>query len=106
MEPALKIDVDIRQITHEAFRGRTGRLWLPVAILPQLAVQGHHEPDPFATVTGAADNLLPLMPADDLWHQMSAGMAEIIVNMATAHLAGRSSESSRADARRAQSDST
>jgi hypothetical protein len=105
IETALKIDVDLRQITHEAFRGRTGRLWLPVAVLPQLAVQGHHEPDPFATVTGAADNLLPLMPADDLWHQMSAGMAEIIVNMAIAHLPGRASESSRADPGRGQAES-
>jgi hypothetical protein len=105
IETALKIDVDLRQITHEAFRGRTGRLWLPVTVLPQLAVQGHHEPDPFATVTGAADNLLPLMPADDLWHQMSAGMAEIIVNMAIAHLPGRASESSRADPGRGQAES-
>src|SRR5690242_710926 len=105
IETALKIDVDLRQITHEAFRERTGRLWLPVAVLPQLAVQGHHEPDPFATVTGSADNLLPLMPTDDLWHQMSAGMAEIIVNMAIAHLPGREHESSQVDPGRGQAES-
>jgi hypothetical protein len=105
IETALKIDLDLRQITHEAFRGRTGRLWLPVTVLPQQTVQGHHEPDPFATVTDAADNLLPLMPAEDLWHQMSAGMAEIIVNMAIAHLPGRARESSRADPSRGQAES-
>jgi hypothetical protein len=121
IETALKIDVDLRRITHEAFHGRTGRLWLPVTVLPLQAVpgqhepgpfqavqghhrpdpfqavQGHHEPDPFATVTDAAENLLPLMPADDLRHQMSAGMADIIVNMATGHLPGRARDSVRAD---------
>jgi hypothetical protein len=97
VDTVLKIDVDLRQITHEAFHGKTGRLWLPVTVLPLQTVQGHHEPDPFATVTDAAENLLPLMPADDLGHQISAGMAEIIVNMATSHLPGRARDSVRAD---------
>jgi hypothetical protein len=105
IETALKIDVDLRQITHEAFRGRTGRLWLPVAILPQQAVRGQNEPDPFATVTDAADNLLPLMPADDLWHQMSAGMAEIIVNMAISHLPAADASLPQADPSRGQAES-
>lgn len=98
IETVLKIDVDLRQITHEAFRGKTGRLWLPVTVLPLQAVQGHHEPDPFATVSDAAENLMPLMPADDLEHQMSVGMAEIIVNMATGHLPSDARDSVRAHA--------
>ena len=105
IETALKIDVDLRQITHETFRRRTGRLWLPVTVLPQQTVQDRQEPDLFATVTDAAGNLLPLMPADDLWHQMSAGMAEIIVHMAIAHLPGRAREASRADPSRGQAES-
>ena len=40
IETALKIDVDLRQITHEAFRGRTGGLWLPVTVLPRQAALG------------------------------------------------------------------
>jgi hypothetical protein len=96
IETALKIDVDLSQITHEAFRGRTGSLWLPVTVLPLETGGDRHELDPFATVTDAADNLLPLMPADDLRHQMSAGMAEIIINMAIAHLPGRTREYPRA----------
>ena len=82
----IKIDIDLRRIIHEAFREKTGQLWLPVSILPLLAVQRRLEPDPFATVTDAAGNLLPLMPADDLGNQVSAALAEIIVNMAIAHV--------------------
>ena len=97
IETVLKIDIDLRQITHEAFRGKTGRLWLPVTVLPLQNVRDYHEPDPFATVTDAAGNLLRLMPADDLKHQMSAGLAEIIINMATAHLPSGRDEDDVAD---------
>ena len=92
IDTTIKIDIDLAQITHEAFRNKTGLLWLPIAVLPpQPAVgaqagSGHYrlEPDPFATVTGAAGELLPLLPTADVRHQMSAAMAEIIVNMAVA----------------------
>jgi hypothetical protein len=86
IETEIKIDIDLSQITHEAFREKTGQVWLPVSVLPLLTVQRLLEPDPFATVTDAAGNLLPLMPADDLGNQMSAALAEIIVNMAIAHI--------------------
>ena len=86
IDTEIKIDIDLRQITHEAFHEKTGQMWLPVCVLPLLAVQRRLEPDPFATVTDAAGNLLPLMPADDLGNQMSAALAEIIVNMAIAHV--------------------
>lgn len=87
IDTTIKIDIDLAQITHEAFRNKTGLLWLPIAVLPpQPAVgaqaeSGHYrlEPDPFATVTGAAGELLPLLPTADVRHQMSAAMAEIIV---------------------------
>jgi hypothetical protein len=134
IETTIKIDIDLSLITHEAFRGRRGRLWLPVTVLPpqaagaaaepvQAAPAGrrrcrllrgrkagaadghtqvgpepdsesqpgragrrHVEPDPFATVTDAAGSLLPMLPAADLRHQISAAMAEIIVKMAVSHL--------------------
>ena len=133
IETTIKIDIDLSLITHEAFRGRTGRLWLPVTVLPPQALEAadepvqagpagrrrcrllrgrrkgaakktvpagpdadlasqpgragrrHVEPDPFATVTDAAGNLLPMLPAADLRHQISAAMAEIIVKMAVSH---------------------
>src|SRR5215469_11703046 len=78
IETTIRVDVDLSQITHEAFRKRTGRLWLPVAILPPLTIlplqtgQRRFEPDLFATVTDAAGNPMPMLPAADLWHQISA----------------------------------
>lgn len=92
IDTAIKIDIDLDQITHEAFRKKTGLLWLPIAVLPPqpavsaLRESGRHrlEPDPFATVTTAAGDLLPLQPTADIRHQISAAMAEIIVNMGVA----------------------
>ena len=95
IETTIKTDIDLSQIRHEAFRGKTGRVWLPITVLPPQTVQRQLEPDLFATVTDAAGNLLPLLPAEDLGHQMSAALAEIIVNMAVAHwpgLAGNQAE--------------
>jgi hypothetical protein len=99
VETTIKIDVDLGQITHEAFRNRSGRIWLPVTVLPPQAETAAHgqlgdnylEPDPFTTVTDAAGNLLPMLPAADLRHQLSAAMAEIIVNLAVAHWPGPAS---------------
>ena len=79
IETEIKIDIDLRQITHEAFREKAGQLWLSVSVLPVLGEtdQRRLEPDPFATVTDAAGNLLPLMPAEDLGNQMSAREAAV-----------------------------
>jgi hypothetical protein len=86
IETTIKIDVDLTQITHEAFRKRTDRLWLPIAILPSETGQRHFEPDLFAAVTDAAGDPMPMLPAADLRHQISAAMAEIITKMAVSHL--------------------
>jgi Domain of unknown function (DUF4062) len=86
IETTIKTDIDLGQITHEAFRQRSGRIWLPVAVLPPLSRNRHLEPDPFTTVTDASGNLLPLMTTEDLGHRVSAALAEIIVNMAIAHV--------------------
>jgi hypothetical protein len=100
IETVIKIDIDLDQITHEAFRDRTGRFWLPVAVVPPQATmdapaepdQHRLEPDPFATVTDAAGDLMPMLPTADARHQMSAAMAEIIVNMAVARWPGKDQE--------------
>ena len=93
IDTTLKIDIDLDQITHEAFRKKAGPLWMPITLLPphyaqsgQLPLRDQRlEPDPFATVTDAIGQLLPMLPTADVRHQMSAAMAEIIVNMAISH---------------------
>lgn len=99
IQTEIKVDIDLGRITHEAFRGRTGRVWLPVTILPPQPTESQAaatpqqrlrrpHPDPFATVADATGQLLPVLPDVDLRHQISAAMAEIIVNMAVAHWPG------------------
>lgn len=87
IETTIKIDVDFDRITHEAFRGRTGRLWLPVLVLPPLQ-QRLPEPDPFSTltVTDASGTRLSTLPNADVRHRIAAALTEIIVNMAEARL--------------------
>jgi hypothetical protein len=91
IETTIKIDIDLEQITHEAFRHRGGQLWLPVVVLPPLKRPGLPEPDPFVTltVTDAGGNLLATLPNADVRHRISAAMAEIIVNMAVAWWPGK-----------------
>jgi hypothetical protein len=96
VDTTIKIDIDLDQIIHEAFRN-TERLWLPVIVLPphsakQAPDQPRLEPDPFATVTDAAGRSLAMLPNVDVRHQISAAMAEIIVNMAVARWPGRDEE--------------
>jgi hypothetical protein len=86
IETTIKIDVDLGQVTHEAFRKRTGPIWLPVAVLPPYSDHSRFEPDLFATVTDAAGDPAPMLPAADLRHQISAAMAEIIAKMAASRL--------------------
>ena len=89
IETTIKIDVDLSQIAHEAFRARKGRIWLPVAVLPPQPDQRHFEPDLFATVTDAAGDPVPMLPTAELQHQISAAMAEIIAKMAVSHFPAR-----------------
>lgn len=86
VETAIKIDIDLGQVTHEAFRKRTGPIWLPIAVLPPYADHSRLQPDLFATVTDATGNPVPMLPVADLRHQTSAAMAEIIVKMAISHV--------------------
>ena len=138
VDTSIKIDVDLEQITHEAFRNGANQLWLPLLVLPapkrgahaerQPEVDHEHkacrparawmsglfsavsglfkqplrqtgEADPFATltVTGAAGDLLAMLPNADVRHRISAAMAEIIVNMAAVRWPGPENERPAAD---------
>ena len=102
VDTTISIDIDLDQITHEEYRGRTGRMWLPVIVLPPPAPEKNNkpmilpasrpEPDPFTTVTDAAGGLLPMLPQADVRHQISAAIAEIIVNIAVARWPGPEDE--------------
>jgi hypothetical protein len=87
VDTTIKIDVDLSRIVHEAFRDRTGQLWLPVLVLPPLQSR-NLEPDPFATctVTDASGAQLATLPNADVRHRVAAALAEIIVNIAVARL--------------------
>jgi hypothetical protein len=133
VDTQIKIEVDLEQITHEAFRSRPRKLWLPLLILsgprrgtpaadPESLTQtppgragpaadrrpwlrGRSaasavrdsdtiKPDPLAslTVTDATGRLMALLPGTDVWHRISAAMAEIIINLAVASWSGPDNE--------------
>ncbi len=85
VDTTIKIDVDLGRITHEAFRARTGQLWLPVLILPPLQ-QRLPEPDPFSTltVTDTGGMHLPTLPNTDVRHRIAAALTEMLVYAAEA----------------------
>jgi hypothetical protein len=87
VETTINIDVDLDHITHEAFRERTGRLWLPVLVLPPLQ-QWLPEPDPFSTltVTDASGAPLVTLPNSDVRHRIAAALTEIIISFAATRL--------------------
>jgi hypothetical protein len=82
VDTTIKIDVDLDRITHEAFRGRVGQLWLPILVLPALE-QKLPEPDPFSTltVTDASGSPLVTLPNADIRHRVAAALTEIILNV-------------------------
>jgi len=85
VDTTIKIDVDLGRITHEAFRARTGQLWLPVLILPPLQ-QRLPEPDPFSTltVTDTGGTRLPTLPNTDVRHRIAAALTEMLLYAAEA----------------------
>ena len=82
VDTAIKIDVDLDRITHEAFRGHGGQLWLPILVLPPVQ-QRLPEPDPFSTltVTDASGSPLVTLPNADVRHRVAAALTDIILNV-------------------------
>jgi len=125
VDTQVTIEVDLNMITHEAFRDRTGPIWLPLLILsgptreppgggasssphsgplsewrrrlrPRFAAVASNatEADPFASlsVANAEGHLLAPLPAADVWHRLSAALAEIFINIAVASWSGPDEE--------------
>jgi hypothetical protein len=97
IETTIEVDIDLSLITHEAFRDRTGQIWLPIAVLPPLRPLRRRlrDPEPFSTLTVTDASGAPLMtlPRSDIRHRLAAALAAIIVNVAAARLPDVSSES-------------
>jgi uncharacterized membrane protein len=86
---SLQVHVDLAQITHEAFRHREERIWLPLAVLPP-PVPGAPVPGgrrakptiaPSPQVRDRAGNVLPSLPQSQARRWIAAAMAEIILNV-------------------------
>ena len=111
-ETKVQVDVELDRITHEAFRGRSGPIWLPLLVLPPLyrmprrrsawqrLLKGRlHELEPGGlvrvpdalsalSVTDMNDGPLPILSNADIQHRLAAAVTEIIVNMAEERWAG------------------
>lgn len=94
VETTIRFDLDLDRITHEAFREKTGPMWLPVLTLTRGKPGTGHQEDGTLTVTDARGTDLSPVPQADVRHQVAAALAEIIVNFAFARLpVGRSGAS-------------
>jgi hypothetical protein len=88
VDTTVTVNVDLGQITHEAFRDTAVPVWLPLLLLPVTDNAPPASPDDHdasagqLTVTNAdGTRLAPLRDAD-VWHAISAALAEIVVTMA------------------------
>jgi hypothetical protein len=82
---SIRFDVDLDRITHEAFHEGTQRIWLPLFVLtPDGPGQDPMSAQAALTVTDAAGIQLAPVPQADVRHQLSAALAEVIVNFAVA----------------------
>jgi hypothetical protein len=86
LETSIEIDIDLDRITHEAFRGRTGRIWLPILVLPPLRQSAESDPQSALTVMDAAGTPHATLADADITHRIAAAITEIIVNMAVPRL--------------------
>jgi hypothetical protein len=111
-ETKVQVDVELDRITHEAFRGRSGPIWLPLLVLPPLyrmprrrsawqrLLKGRlHDLEPGGlvrvpdalsalSVTDMNDGPLPILSNADIQHRLAAAVTEIIVNIAEERWAG------------------
>jgi hypothetical protein len=105
-ETRVQVDVELDRITHEAFRGRSDPIWLPLLVLPPLYPLPRRQsvwhrlrnreasslepsgllrvPDALATlgVSDTNDAPLPTLSNADTQHRLAAAVTEIILNMA------------------------
>jgi hypothetical protein len=83
IDTTINLDVDLNRITHEAFRGRSGPIWLPV-LVPSPVREPGSEPEPFSalSVTDAGGSPVMTLPNADIRHRVAAALAEIIIDVA------------------------
>jgi hypothetical protein len=86
VETTIRFDLDLARIAHEAFRGKTGLIWLPVLTLTRGSPGTGRGEDGTFIVTDALGIDLSPVPQPDVRHWLSAALAEIIVNFASARL--------------------
>lgn len=84
VDSLVKVNVDTSRITHEAFRNDEGPLWLPLMVLTMPDQSG---PVPSAspgqlTVVDQSGAVLAPMREGDVWHAISAALAEIFITIA------------------------
>lgn len=84
VDSLVKVNVDTSKITHEAFGENTGPLWLPLMVLTMPDRTG---PVPSAspgqlTVVNQNGAVLAPMREGDVWHAISAALAEIFITLA------------------------
>ena len=86
LETSIEVDIDLDRVTHEAFRGRTGRIWLPILVLPPLRQSPESDPQSALAVMDAAGTPQATLADADVTHRIAAAITEIIVNMAVPRL--------------------
>ena len=84
IDSVIKLNVDTGKITHEAFGDQAGPLWLPLLVLTMPDRVGSVQPASPGQLTVVDQNgsvLAPMREAD-VWHAISAALAEIFVTIA------------------------
>ena len=86
VDTSIEVHVDLSRVTHEAFRERTGTVWLPLLVLPPVTDPGSGTVRPVAPsprVTDAAGATLPPLPQSEARQWTAAALTEIMLNLAS-----------------------
>jgi hypothetical protein len=86
VDTEIEIHVDLSRVTHEAFRERSGTVWLPLLVLPPVTGGprrggGGRQLVPSPRVTDAAGATLPPLPQAEARQWIAAAFSEIILNL-------------------------
>ncbi|MEJ2578913.1 MAG: hypothetical protein P8Z68_07415 [Kineosporiaceae bacterium] len=104
VDTTIRVNIDLGQLSHEAFNDEAGRLSLPLLILPGIPPGGSTGTagtglTPDVVATDAAGTLLPTLPQTEIHQRLAAALAEIFLSLGSAHLPDREQGRSDRDAR-------